>query len=422
MKPFLGLGLAACLGVSVCAVCAGDWPQWRGTARDGHAAEDERLPDTLPPELKSLWKINIGGGFSSPVVLGNKVVILQGKADKEVASLLDAATGKELWTSPLGDLFEDEWGAGTRSTPMIDGDRVYAQACNGEFRCLELATGKVIWAASFEKDFGVKFGGRSANSGTATRRGNNGSGVIDGDQLFLPVGSSDGASLVAFNKLTGKILWKSHSEEAAYSSLMVGTLAGIKQVVYFAADSLMGIGAANGRELWRVPLMTNAKRHAGTPILLDDSVIVNSHTFGLRRYEIAKKGEVQEATLKWDNRQMKINVSTPVLVEGFVYSQGPQKDFVCINAETGETKWTQPGFSETVSVVIAIGKKLLVQTDRGELMLIAADSEKYRELGRAQVSGKTWNSPALANGRLYVREGLASNWKLTCFQLSENAN
>src|ERR1043166_232686 len=124
----------------------------------------------------------------------------------------------------------DEWGGGPRSTPLIDSDRLYVQSCDGEFRCLNLADGKDLWSVSFEKDFGVKFLGSKVNEGTATRRGNNGWGVIEGERLTLPVGSTQGASLVCFNKLSGKVLWKAGSDEAAYSSLMIATLAGMRQV------------------------------------------------------------------------------------------------------------------------------------------------------------------------------------------------
>jgi len=196
---------------------AGDWPQWHGPSRDCRIPDGEPLPASLPGDLKAVWKTPVGSGFSSPVVAGGRLVYLDENGKEEVAHLLDAATGKEIWKVPFADRFEDEWGAGPRSTPFVDGDRVYAQSCSGEFRCFALADGKVIWGTSFQKDFGVKFLGSKASSGTATRRGNNGSGIVDGGAVIVPVGSTEGATLVAFDKLTGKILWKSGDDEAAYS-------------------------------------------------------------------------------------------------------------------------------------------------------------------------------------------------------------
>jgi outer membrane protein assembly factor BamB len=315
-------------------------------------------------------------------------------------------------------MYEDEWGPGPRSTPIIDGERVYVKSCKGEFRCLSLADGKVIWGASFDKDFGVPFLGSKANEGTASRRGNNGTSVIDGDRIFVPVGSPNGASMVAFNKHTGKVLWKSQNDEAAYSSPMVGTLAGVRQAIYYSADALMGIKTDDGKLLWRVPLKTDAKRHAATPVIFGDSVIVNSQTIGLRCFNIAKEGDALKATPAWANRDLKINISTPVLVGSNLYSQGTGVNLVCVDAHNGSLLWSHDGFGERFGAVVALGKQLLVVSDRGELVLVSTNSAKYSEVGRLQICGKTWNSPAYSGGRLFVREGLTSGWKLSCLDLA----
>jgi outer membrane protein assembly factor BamB len=398
-------------------VQAADWPQWRGVARDGRAANETLAITALPSDLKPSWRIDIGGGFSSPVIASGKLVYLDGQQEKEVVHVTDTLSGKELWNRPFAEIYGDEWGSGPRCTPIIDGDRLYVQSCTGEFRCLNLADGKPIWGTSFAKDFGVAFLGSKANEGTASRRGNNGSGVIDGDRLFLPVGSAAGASLVCFDKFSGKILWKSQNDEAAYSSLMMATLAGARQVVYFSADALMGLSASDGKLLWRVPLHTDAKRHAATPVIFGDSVIVNSHTFGLQSFKIEKDGPGFKASRAWQNRDLKINISTPVLVDHYLYSQGPGREFVCVDAATGKQLWAHEGFGDRYASAIAVGNRLLVVTDRGELVLLAADPTRYTELSRLQITGKTWNHPAYANGKLYVREGLTSGWKLNCFQL-----
>lgn len=395
---------------------AGDWPQWRGPDRTGHAAAQEQFtPLTGGPRV--LWRKEIGGGFSSPVIAGSKLAYLDAQDGKEVAHLIDAGTGKEIWQIPYDDMYEDEWGQGPRSTPVLDGDRLYVQSCKGEFRSLNLADGKVIWGVSFERDFGVHFLGSKANEGTASRRGNNGSGIIDGDRIFLPVGSASGASLVCFDKHTGKVLWKSQNDEAAYSSLIMATFGGVRQVVYFSADAVMGVESDSGKLLWRVPLRTEAKRHASTPIISGDAIFVNSQTIGLLCIKIAKERDAFKASQGWVNKELKINISTPVLVDHFLYSQGVDHNLVCVDAANGKLMWSQEGFGDKYSSIVAVGKTLLVVTDRGELVMAAADGSKYSELGRTQICGKTWNHPAYSNGKLYVREGLTSGWKLSCLAL-----
>jgi outer membrane protein assembly factor BamB len=395
---------------------AGDWPQWFGPQRDGHAAADSPAVEKLPSELKVVWRKKIGGGFSSLVVASGKLVFMDENGSAEVAHLLDAETGAEIWSAPIGDVYQDEWGAGPRSTPVMDGDRVFVQSCKGEFRCLDTATGSVIWGVSFEKDFGVKFLGSKANEGTAARRGNNGSPLVDGGAVIVPVGSTDGATLVCFDKSTGKILWKAGNDEAAYSSPVVATVAGVKQVVAFTADHLMGVARENGTILWSVPFHTDAKRHAATPIIFDDTVIVSSHTIGLVATKIVREGGAIHAVPLWANLGLKINISTSVRVGDYLYGQGAGQTYFCASALTGEAKWkTQwPGTRGTENTsTIVLGRNLLALTDMGELVLVAAQPDQFTELSRVQVCGKNWNFPACAEGRLFVRDSR----ELTCYEL-----
>ncbi len=398
-------------------LAAGDWPQWHGPTRDCRAPDGEPTLRSLPPDLAAVWKLPVGGGFSSPVVAGGKLVYLDENGKQEVAHSIEAGTAKTVWTVPFADRYEDEWGAGPRSTPSIDGDRVYILSCNGELRCLSLADGRVLWGTSFEKDFGVKFLGSKANSGTASRRGNNGSCLVEGDGVIVPVGSTDGATLVCFNKLNGKVIWKSGNEEAAYSAPILATLAGVKQIVYLSADSLAGYAAATGRILWRVPLKTDAKRHACSPVIVDDTVTVNSHTFGTICFRIVKSEDGFKAEQAWANPDLKTNLATAVAVGGSFYNQGANRDYVAFDGKTGAIKWAQPGFGQgkkDYSSTIVAGKNLLVLAEDGTLLLLKADPGKYSELGRSQVCGNTWSFPAYADGKLYVRDGR----HIACYSLT----
>ena len=189
---------------------------------------------------------------------------------------------------------------------------------------------------------------------------------------------------------------------------MVATVAGVRQVVAFTADALLGADVATGKILWRVPLKTNAKRHAASPVILGDHVVVNSHSIGLVCFEISKAGEGLKATQAWANTDLLINLATPVAVGGCLYTQGAHGDFVCVDAKTGAVKWTQAGFGggkKDYASTIAAGDKLLVLSESGQLVLLAANPEKYTELGRLQVCGNTWSFPAFANGKLFVRDG-----------------
>ncbi len=399
-------------------LCAEDWPQWRGPFRTAKSPEGTPVPETLPRELKTIWRKPVGSGHSSPVVAGERLVYLDEQEGKETVHVLEAGSGKELWSAPFDEAVGDEWGSGPRSTPFIDGDRVYVQSCRGEFRCLNLEDGKVLWGISFEKDYGIRFVGSKAGEGTAARRGNNGSGIVEGDRVYVPVGSPDGASIVCFDKLTGKELWRSQNDEAAYSSFIVTTLADTKQLVAFTADALIGLDLGNGKVFWRVPFKTAAKRHAATPVVFEDSVIVNSHTFGLVSTRVTRGEDGSFAAEEaWANKALRINLATSVEVDGHLYIQGARKDYVCVDARTGEVKWSQEGFgrgTKDYSSTLVLGENLLILTEAGELVMIAANSEKYVELGRLQICGSTWSFPAYVDGNLYVRDGR----ELACIELT----
>ena len=404
---------AALLLAVVIPAGAADWPQWRGPARDGQAPPGKTALNALPKEVKALWSIAVGNGQASPVIAGGRVVYLDEQQGQETAHAVELATGKELWHAAFdqSEQFANNYGTGPRCTPLVEGDRVYVQSCRGEFRCLSAVDGKTIWRTSFEKDWGATFFGNKkenapeAKETAARRHGHNGSAVIDGDRIFVPVGSPTKGTLVAFDKATGKVLWTVGSDNTAYSSVMVATLGGTRQAVHLTADSLMGVNVASGKLLWRAPVKTGAKRHVLTPLIVGDTVTIASSSVGLTKFEIKQEGGVFKITEAWKNDRLKITLATPVLVGGHLYGlgQGSKTDFVCVDFNTGEVKWTQPGFVD-YAAVIAVGDRLLVQSSSGELLLLRANPQKFEELGRTQACGNTWSHPAFADGRLVLRD------------------
>ena len=217
---------------------AADWPQWRGPERTGYVPVDVPIPKSLPDSPAILWHIPLGNGVASPVVSGGKVFYLDHQDGKEVVHASDAASGKVLWSVPLDDVQKDSQSPpGPRCTPTVDGNRVYAQSCRGELQCLDTADGKVIWRTNFVKDFGAVFIGEKGKAEGASRHGNTGSPLVDGEHLIAEVGGP-GASIVCFDKKNGQVIWKSESDIPGYAAPIIATIAGKRQIIGFMADGL----------------------------------------------------------------------------------------------------------------------------------------------------------------------------------------
>ena len=409
---------------------AGDWPQWRGANRDGITLGETALT-TLPAAPAKQWQIPVGKGQGGLVLAKGKLLMLHetnanGKP-METAALLNAATGKPIWQTPFAASWQyrNAYGPGPRVAGQIDGDLVFAQGVVGVLACMQLSDGKLLWSKSYEKDFGAKwFGGNAPGSGgtAASRHGNAGAPVTDAKHIYAAAGGHEGASLICLEKRTGKLVWKSGNDYAAYSGLMLGELAGVKQVVMVTAANMIGYRASDGKALWSVPVKTGAARNILTPILKGNTVTIASHTVGTFQVRISNSGSGQKATEVWRNEDVKTNITTPVLIDGHLYglgtSRGRNSVFVCVNHKTGKTAWSAPGYDDYASV-IAVGNTLLVHGSSGSLALLKATPEKHTVLSKlAQASARSWNFPVFSAGTLFIKDGLRDGGnKLTALKL-----
>jgi outer membrane protein assembly factor BamB len=402
---------------------AADWAQWRGPSRDGHVLSGEKVPTNLPAEIQVRWRIPTGEGFSSPVVAGGgvsgKVFFSDLQAGKEVVHAVEAATGKELWQAPLDAGFKDDWGQGPRCTPVADGQRVFVQSCRGELECLSAAAGKVLWRKNYVQDFGAIFMGETGPAAGATRHGNSGAPVVDGEHLIAQAGGLKGASLVCFDKASGAVVWKSQNDTAGNAAPVIATLGGVRQVISFTALGLIGVDASDGALLWRVPLNTRLGRHVITPVVVDDLVIVGSYQTGLVAVKVTPDRPNFKAELAWTSKELASNFASPVAVGGYVYGVGPRQNVYCAEARTGKMAWSQTGLvraagERAFATFLVLGKNILTLTDGGELVLFRANPAKFEAAGRLQACGMTWCSPAYADGKLYVRDAKA----LLCVDLA----
>jgi outer membrane protein assembly factor BamB len=382
-----------------------------------------RVPVTLATEPKQAWRLAIGEGFASPVVASGRVFYFDNQGGKETLHAIRAQDAGELWRAVVDDTFADEQGPpGPRCTPVVDGDRVYAQSGKGELQCLGVADGRCRWRVNFRTDFGSAFLGEDSPVPGAAEHGYTAAPVVADHRLIACAGGTNGAGVVCFDKQTGRILWKSQNDLAAYAAPMVATLAGARQVVCFTVDGLIGLALDDGSLAWRVPLKTPYGRNCTTPVIIDNWVVAGSYRAGLVGVRVSTRGTGMIAERAWVNPKAAMNFSSPVVVNRHVFGLGPSKNLICVEVETGRITWSQEGYiSRSADVAYAaflvLGERLLVCTDSGELILAAADPVAWHELGRAQACGVNWCNPAYADGRLYVRDGIRATGTLYCLDL-----
>lgn len=398
---------------------ADDWPQWRGPARDGHVAAGVAVPQALPGTANVLWRGPLGEGVASPVVCAGRVIYTDAAEGKEMLHVAEAATGKELWHAAIDDLHKDtQTKPGPRCTPVTDGERVYAQSCRSQLRCFNLADGKELWATNYVKDLGASFIGEKGRAPGASRHGYNGSPLIDGDHLIVEAGGK-GAAVVCFDKRTGAIVWKSRDEMPGYAAPTIATLAGSRQLLCFMATGVTALDPADGKLLWQSPVKTDFGRHVTTPVVVGDMVVVSSFQAGLIGIKLTREGDGYKAERAWTSKESATNFSCPVAVGKYVFTLGPDRDIVCVDAATGKQAWAKEGLFTTSAPgnshagMLVMGSNVLTLTDGGELVLFPADPAGFKQISRTPVCGKNWCNPAYADGRLYLRD----EHELRCVQL-----
>ncbi|MDP6794892.1 MAG: PQQ-binding-like beta-propeller repeat protein [Verrucomicrobiota bacterium] len=412
-KFIIGWTAPVAMLFGVLSVSAKDWPQWRGPSSNGHVAKGELLPGKLGDSPRILWRIATGPGHSAPVTQGNLLAISEEQGDDEVLRLLDKRTGRELWKKPYGQTYADDgFGAGPRCAPLFDGDRIYVQTCRGKLSCLKVKDGSIVWDVDYQKKFKVKWiKNKSQNEAAAARRGYSGTPLIDGDHLICQVGGEPGTGVVCFDKLTGNFIWKSQDDLASFASPLITTLAGKRQFVTLATEKIFSVDIENGELLWSQPVPTLYFRNVVTPIAAGNSVITASHSEGMLC--MGGSGSNGKANRKWKDANLKINLATPVVVGSNLYSFAEKDRFICVDTTTGKLNWEERGFGKFYASTLTDGNRMLVLGQQGELVLLNINPQKYEELDRMQVCGKTWSFPAYAGGQLFVRDQNS----LQCIQL-----
>ena len=375
---------------------APDWYQWRGPNRDGISAETGLLqewPKSGPPQV---WRIGgVGNGYSSFSSADGRLYTLGARSGNEYVIALDRATGKKVWETLNGRRYENDRGDGPRSTPTVDGDRLYVLGGSGDLACLDSATGKKIWSINVVQ----KFGGVNPYWGYSE------SPLILGDRIIVNAGGRR-ASIVAVSKADGSTLWQQHNDGAGYSSPVLMRTGSLNQVIFFTDSHTLAVDPRDGRLLWTYNKANNGTANVATPIVRGTRVFVSSdYGTGAALLDVRAAGNLATANEVYFTREMRNHHASSVLVGDHLYGFS-SSILTALKFDTGQMAWRDRSVGK--GSLIFADNRLYLYSEDGVVGLAEANPAGYREHGRftlGQQSGlPTWSHPIIAGGLLIIRD------------------
>lgn len=397
--------------VVLCSASANDWPTFRGADRTDVSKETGLLKNWPADGPKRVWlNENAGLGYSGYAIVEGTLYTMGARDAVEYVIAIDAATGKEKWSSEAGALLTNGWGDGPRSTPTIDSGKVYVLSGKGNLVCLNAADGKEQWRASM-----TDIGGKVPGWGYCE------SPLISGENVIVTPGGAQG-TMAAFNKSTGMKVWQSEgwTDGAQYASAIVADHNGAKQIIQLTMQSIAGVNAANGEVLWRTEF-PGKTAVIPTPIFSNGQVfVVAGYGVGCKSVKIGPGNAVEEV---YSNTDMINHHGGVILHEGNLYGYSDKNGWTCMDFKTGAVKWQEKKALGKGAIHYADGMFYLLEENSGIVVLIEASPDGWKEKSRFTLSpqttqrnpkGKVWTHPVVSGGKLFLRD----QELLFCFDVS----
>lgn len=411
----IGFSIAAFCGLAGVASAA-EWPQWRGVHRDGVWREAGIVERFEGKELKPLWRTPINPGYAGPAVAAGRVYVTDRVADKNLERVhcLDAASGKPIWTREYDCEYKGvSYDAGPRATPTVDGNRVYTVGTMGHLHCLDATNGEIVWKKNYVTDYGAKLPIWGAASAP----------LVDGRQLIVLVGGKDNAAVIAFEKETGKELWRALSvRDSGYSPPAIHQIGGTRQLIIWHPEAIVSLDPENGRVHWEVPFHTEQGVSIITPVFNDPLLFVSQSWAGPTMLELDQ--DKPAAKILWQTpRGARVNdemvnclMSTPIIRDGHIYAVALYGELRCLDAKTGRRLWGTYAATGKGrwwnAFLIPNEDRVFLANEQGELIIAKLSPAGYEEISRARLIEPTarvadrdmvWSHPAFANRCIYAR-------------------
>lgn len=384
-----------------------DWVAFRGKDRDGvvHGTTIATNWTEHPPKL--VWKHGVGPAWSSLIVVGNRLFTQEQRGEKELVVCYDAGSGAEVWAHEDMTRFDEPVsGPGPRATPTFAGGRLYALGGTGRLNCLETGTGRVVWTRDIKEDSGAPVPMWAFAS----------SPLVSEQLVIVHAGGEAGKGLLAYRAASGELAWAVPAGLSSYSSPQLTTLAGVPQCLMLHDSGLTAVDPATGKKFWQTGLAIKNSPRSGQPRLVGGNQLLVAALGGLgcSLVEVSRKGDDWTVSSKWDTRELKPEFPDFVVHQGHAYGFDVAL-FCCLELANGKRTWKEGRYGRGQVVLLADQGALLISSETGELILLAADARAHNELGRFQaVEGKTWNHAVVRGDRLYLRNAQ----EMACYSAS----
>jgi outer membrane protein assembly factor BamB len=391
----IGAAMVACVLTSASA--AQDWPQWRGPNRDGSVAAF-REPSPWPDALKQHWRVDVGLGYATPLVVGDRLFVFSRQGEDEVVSALDAASGKVLWRTAYGAPFRmspatKRHGAGPKSTPAFANGRIFTLGMTNIVTAFEAATGRQLWQKPATPAQPMYHTAMSP--------------LVDGNEMIVHIGGPGDAALTAFDVATGAVRWRWTGDSPAYGSPIVAELAGTTQVITFTHRQLVGVSRATGELLWSRPFVTPSDTSSQTPIVFRDTVIQNGRANGVTAFRVVRRDSRWATEDVWQTNDVSLYMTNGVVVDGVLYglSHLNAGQYFAVDLSSGQVLWrSEPRQAENAAMARA-GDTVLSLEDDGELVVMKASRSAMNVVKRYDLSdNETWAQPAISGDRIFVKD------------------
>lgn len=395
------------------AVHAQDWPQWRGPRRDG-SVSGFAAPAIWPKELKRVWRVPVGAGYSSPVAAAGRIFLHAREGDAEIVTAHDWRTGRTLWRdrydAPSGKKREYALseGEGPYSTPLVVDGRLYTLGINATLSCYDAATGRLHW----RRDYAGELKSKKRFCGTAM------SPLGDGELLFIYVGDDDHGRLIAHDRRNGQERWSWADAGAAYASPIMTELDGTRQLIVPTDQTVAGLVPATGKILWTTPLPGKSGGCSlNIPMpLVSGGLVILSHDQGTRAIRPVRAGDGWKVDLVWEKPQFTMGINTAALDGDSVYGLNAQRkgQYFQLDARTGEIRWASEGRAGDLAATFVAGEFLFFLSGEGMLTVADKQATGFTSIAEYPVAGsKTWAQPVLWRNELLVRGAVdLTLWRL----------